>query len=253
MEQWNQGKIVESQYYEPSFRQYQISWHVGFDMPGNLIVLAIDGRTAIIGCRWRILAQGASHMAVEIFPTALPEVRVIVPQVFGDARGFFLETYHAAQYRALGIDEVFVQDNHSHSTRNVLRGLHYQLRHPQTKLVIVTRGTIFDVAVDIRRGSPTFGRWVGETLSGENHRQILVPRGFAHGFCVLTPEADVLYKCTDFYDPADDRGILWSDPDIGIVWPVDSPSLSGKDQRHPRLRETTEDALPVYKPGAAHR
>jgi dTDP-4-dehydrorhamnose 3,5-epimerase len=173
-------------------------------------------------------------------------VVLIDPPVFADERGFFMETFHGRKYAEQGIDRTFVQDNHSHSCRSTLRGLHYQLDHPQGKLVYAVTGEIFDVAVDIRRGSPTFGRWVGTTLSAQNKRQIYVPEGFAHGFCVLSEEADVIYKCTDLYAPEDEYGILWLDTQIGIEWPVDSPLLSPKDSRNPTLEELPEKHLPVY-------
>lgn len=167
---------------------------------------------------------------MKFLPTALPEVIVVEPDVFKDERGFFLETWHQERYREGGLPETFVQDNHSFSVRNVLRGLHAQLRHPQGKLVGVVVGEIFDVAVDIRPGSPTFGKWVGEILSGENFRQLWIPPGFAHGFCVLSETAHVLYKCTELYRREDEVGVLWSDPDIGIEWPVREPLLSEKDR-----------------------
>jgi dTDP-4-dehydrorhamnose 3,5-epimerase len=174
---------------------------------------------------------------VQFEPTELPEVVVIEPTVHRDARGFFVETYHAQKYRSGGIDATFVQDNHSRSTEGTLRGLHLQLRRPQGKLVRVIAGEIFDVAVDVRRGSPTFGRWVGVTLSAENFRQCYIPPGFAHGFCVLTQAAEVEYKCTEPYDPADERGVVWNDPDVAIKWPVEHPLLSPRDARLPRLAE----------------
>lgn len=177
-------------------------------------------------------------------PLEIPDVVLVEPDVFGDARGFFMETFHAAKYTAAGLPGAFVQDNFSFSRRGILRGLHFQLRQPQGKLVYAARGAIFDVAVDLRRGSPTFGRWVGRTLSGENHFQMYIPEGFAHGFCVLSDEAEVMYKCTALYDPSDDRGILWNDPDVAVAWPVAQPSLSGKDQRLPRLRDMRPEQLP---------
>jgi dTDP-4-dehydrorhamnose 3,5-epimerase len=184
-------------------------------------------------------------MPEKLLKTALPGVYIIEPDIFRDDRGFFLETYHQRRYAEGGIDCPFVQDNHSHSRLGVLRGLHYQLNHGQAKLIYVSCGEIFDVAVDIRRGSPTFGKWVGARLSGENGRQIYVPRGFAHGFYTLSETADIIYKCTDFYAPGDEYGILWSDPDIGIEWPDKNPLLSEKDSRNPRLSEIPEDLLPV--------
>ncbi|MBN2212002.1 MAG: dTDP-4-dehydrorhamnose 3,5-epimerase, partial [Sedimentisphaerales bacterium] len=170
------------------------------------------------------------------------------PPVFGDARGFLQQTWHQRQYAELGLSVTFVQDNHSRSGRGILRGLHYQLKHPQGKLVSVIRGEIFDVAVDIRRGSPTFGRWVGEILNDENHRQLYIPPGFAHGFCVLSDVADVYYKCTDFYaGPEDDYGIIYNDPTINIDWPVNKPILSEKDLQRPTLATAAPNSLPTYQ------
>jgi len=184
---------------------------------------------------------------MEITETSLPGVVIVEPHVFEDRRGFFMETYHQKRYSEDGIDAIFVQDNLSHSVGGILRGLHYQLKHPQAKLVQVISGAIFDVAVDIRRGSPTFGQWTGAHLSVENHRQIFIPEGFAHGFCVLSETADVIYKCTDFYAPADEGGILWSDPDISIHWPIADLILSEKDNNYPRLKDVPEERLPIYK------
>jgi dTDP-4-dehydrorhamnose 3,5-epimerase len=184
---------------------------------------------------------------MRVIATDLPEVLIIEPEVFGDARGFFLESYHARRYAEAGVPDHFMQDNHSRSRRGVLRGLHYQLTHPQGKLVWVTSGEIFDVAVDIRRGSPTFGHWVGVTLSEENHRQLYIAPGFAHGFCVLSETVDFLYKCTDFYHPEDEGGVLWCDPDIGIQWPLTTPVLSEKDQRYTRLADVPLERLPRYE------
>lgn len=186
-------------------------------------------------------------MTVKVLKTSLPDVLIIEPRVFEDKRGFFIETYHQKRYSEGGIDGIFVQDNHSHSVSGILRGLHFQLKHPQAKLVQVVSGAIFDVAVDIRRGSPYFGQWTGVHLSVENHRQIFVPEGFAHGFCVLSETADVLYKCTDFYFPDDEGGILWSDPDINIELPIQAPILSEKDSQYPCLCDVNFDCLPVYK------
>ncbi len=185
-------------------------------------------------------------MAPRFINTSLPGVFLIEPEVFSDARGFFMETHHQQKYAAAGITKPFVQDNRSHSTRNVLRGLHYQLRHPQAKLMYVVTGEIFDVAVDVRRGSPTFGRWDGMYLSAENKRQLFVPEGFAHGFCVLSETADVLYKCTDFYQPGDEQGVAWNDPGIGIAWPITEPLLSSKDSGYPNLRDIPDHLLPQY-------
>lgn len=169
---------------------------------------------------------------MEFERTTIPDVILIRPRVFGDARGYFLESWHEDKFAAAGITAHFVQDNHSHSARHVLRGLHYQSPNPQGKLVRVTRGTVFDVAVDIRRSSPSFGRWVGAVLSDENHHMLWVPTGFAHGYLVLSESADFLYRCTDFYAPAHEHSIAWNDPDIGIRWPLPAdvqPILSGKD------------------------
>ena len=168
-----------------------------------------------------------------------------LPQ-FADDRGYFMETYHQQKYKAHGINVTFVQDNHSRSQSNVIRGLHYQLGHAQDKLVSVLTGAIFDVAVDIRRGSPTFGRWYGIKLSAANRRQLFIPKGFAHGFCVLSPAADMSYKCSDFYAPDQEHGILWSDPGINIQWPVETPLLSPKDSAYPTLKQIPAHQLPVY-------
>lgn len=166
-------------------------------------------------------------------PLAIPEVVLLEPRVFGDARGFFFESFNQAQFEAaVGRAVNFVQDNHSRSAQNVLRGLHYQVRQPQAKLIRVTAGAVFDVAVDIRRSSPTFGKWVGEILSAENKRQMWVPQGFAHGFFVLSDAAECLYKTTDYWAPAHERSIAWNDPAIGVEWPTGGKSLilSPKDQ-----------------------
>ncbi len=181
---------------------------------------------------------------------ALPGVLLIAPVVHGDERGFFLETYHAGKYRAAGLDATFVQDNHSRSAAGILRGLHAQLARPQGKLVRCVEGEIFDVAVDIRRGSPTFGRWAGERLSAAGHRQLWIPPGHAHGFCVTIGPAQVEYKCTELYDPADEIAIAWNDPAIGIEWPLAGPQLSARDAAAPRLAEVL-DRLPVWPAAAA--
>lgn len=178
--------------------------------------------------------------------TTIPGVLIIEPDVFGDKRGFFMETWKAARYEEIGIKELFVQDNLSFSTRGVLRGLHYQHPHEQGKLVSVVQGEVFDVAVDIRVGSPSFGQWVGVTLSGDNHRQFWVPPGFAHGFCVLSETAYFTYKCTDVYTPSAEGGIAWNDPDIGIEWPLTDVTLSDKDQLYPRLRDADKAQLPQF-------
>lgn len=182
---------------------------------------------------------------MRFIPTEIPEVLIVEPEVHTDGRGLFLETYHAGKYRAGGIDHLFVQDNHSRSVERTVRGLHLQIRRPQAKLIRVIEGEILDIAVDVRRGSPTFGRFVGVRLSAENFRLCYVPRGFAHGFCVMTPVAQVEYKCSDVYDPEGEIGIAWNDPDLAIPWPVDSPVLSERDRRHPRLAEVA-DRLPAY-------
>ena len=169
---------------------------------------------------------------MKVVPTAIPEVLVFEPTVFGDDRGFFFESFNARRFAELtGLDVSFVQDNHSKSAKHVLRGLHYQIRQPQGKLVRVTAGAIFDVVVDMRRSSPFFGRWVGEVLSAENRRQIWVPAGFAHGFVVISESAECLYKTTDYWAPEHERSLLWSDPALDIAWPLDgaTPMLSGKD------------------------
>src|SRR5687767_8419577 len=174
---------------------------------------------------------------MNVVESEISGVRVIEPKVYGDHRGFFLETYHKKRYREAGIAGEFVQDNHSRSKKGILRGLHYQLRHPQGKLVWCIFGAIFDVAVDLRPGSTTFGKWVGVHLSSENKKQVWVPPGFAHGFCVLSEHAEVIYKCTDFYDAADEGGIVWNDPTIAIEWPITDPILSEKDAKLPLLEQ----------------
>jgi len=170
---------------------------------------------------------------MEIITTAIPDVFILQPKVFGDTRGFFLESYNEKTFKALtGLTPSFVQDNHSRSGKNVLRGLHYQIQQPQGKLVRVVSGAVFDVAVDVRKSSATFGKWVGVELTGENHRQFWVPPGFAHGFLVLSETADFLYKTTDYYAPEFERSIRWDDPEIGIEWPLDGEALlSVKDQQ----------------------
>lgn len=175
---------------------------------------------------------------MRVTPTAIPDVLIIEPKVFGDTRGFFYESYNQKAFQqATGLDVAFMQDNHSRSGRNVLRGLHYQIQQPQGKLVRVVQGAVFDVAVDLRKSSPTFSRWVGVELSEQNTRQMWVPPGFAHGFLVLSETADFLYKTTDYYSPQHERSILWNDPDIGIEWPeVGNPSLSEKDQNAKRFK-----------------
>ncbi len=174
---------------------------------------------------------------MNIIETVLPGVLIIEPKVFGDARGFFIETFQVERYRDAGITLPFVQDNHSRSPRGVLRGLHFQRTRPQGKLVRVSRGAVYDVAVDIDPASPTCGRYVGVELSDDNHRQLWIPPGFAHGFCVLSDVADFEYKCTDLYFPEDEGGLIWNDAEVGILWPIDAPRLSDKDTRNPSLRE----------------
>jgi dTDP-4-dehydrorhamnose 3,5-epimerase len=181
---------------------------------------------------------------VRFVPTAIPDVILVEPDVFKDERGFFLETYHERKYAEGGIAGPFVQDNHSRSVQGTLRGLHAQVRRPQGKLVRAVEGEMFDVAVDVRRRSPTFGRWVGVRLSGDNFRQLYVPPGFAHGFCVVSAVVHVEYKCTAFYDPADEVSIAWDDADIGIQWPLRDPIVSPKDREAPRLRDLV-DRLPA--------
>ncbi len=179
-------------------------------------------------------------MPYTVTPTAIPDVLVLEPRVFGDARGFFFESYNARDFaQATGLQVEFVQDNHSQSARGVLRGLHYQIAHAQGKLVRVVHGEVFDVAVDLRRSSPTFGQWVGERLSADKHKQLWVPPGFAHGFVVLSESAGFLYKTTDYWYPEHERSLRWDDPDLGIDWPLGGlqPLLAAKDAAAPLLRE----------------
>ncbi len=181
---------------------------------------------------------------MRVIETTLPGVLTVEPQVFEDYRGWFIETFHAQRYEELGIASTFLQDNWSHSVKNTLRGLHFQEPRSQGKLIQVVVGSVFDVVVDVRRNSPSFGKWLSIELSDQNHQQLWVPRGFAHGFCVLSEVADVHYKCTDVYVPDADRGIIWNDPDLNIPWPVKEPILSKKDRTHPRLRDA--QLLPIY-------
>lgn len=183
---------------------------------------------------------------MKVMPTELPEVLLIEPRVFGDARGFFLEAFQTERYAAAGIAAPFVQDNLSRSVRGTLRGLHFQEPHAQGKLVQVLRGGVWDVAVDVRRGSPHFGAWVGVELNDENRRQLWIPPGFAHGFCVLTDVADFFYKCTDIYKPELERAVRWDDEALKIRWPVSSPLVSAKDQAAPTL--AAAPVLPTYGP-----
>ena len=180
---------------------------------------------------------------MKVIEASLPGVLIIEPTVYRDSRGFFLESYSRTRYSERGIQVEFVQDNHSRSVRNVLRGLHYQAPPGQAKLVRVIGGRVWDVAVDIRWGSPTYGRWVGVELSAENHRQLHIPVGFAHGFYVLSDVADFLYKVSSYYCPELERGIAWDDPDLAIDWPGDAPLLSPRDQGHPRLRDAPRDYI----------
>ena len=176
--------------------------------------------------------------------TSIEGVFIIEPTVFGDERGYFMETYHANEFKEAGLDMAFVQDNHSKSRKGVLRGLHFQYTEPQGKLVRVIKGEVFDVAVDLRRDSPTYGKWEGVILSEENKKQFYVPEGFAHGFLVLSDEAEFTYKCTNFYNADDEGGILWNDPDIGIEWPVEDIEeviLSDKDKRLKTFKDTITD------------
>jgi dTDP-4-dehydrorhamnose 3,5-epimerase len=184
---------------------------------------------------------------VKVTPTALPDVLLIEPKVFGDGRGYFFESYSARRYAEAGIAATFVQDNVSRSGRGVLRGLHYQHPHGQGKLVGVLEGEVFDVAVDVRRGSPTFGRWVGECLSSENKRQLYLPPGFAHGFLVTSDEALFAYKCTEYYHPETERSIRWDDARIGIDWPIDGPVVSAKDHVAVTLDTMPAELLPAFE------
>jgi dTDP-4-dehydrorhamnose 3,5-epimerase len=178
-------------------------------------------------------------MPYTVTPTAIADVLVLEPKVFSDDRGYFYESYNARDFKkATGLNVEFVQDNHSMSEKGVLRGLHYQIQHPQGKLLRVLRGSVFDVAVDLRRSSPTFGSWVGELLSESNRRQLWIPPGFAHGFLALSDKAEVLYKITDYWHPEHERTLLWKDPDLGIGWPIDGePRLAAKDAEGKRFRE----------------
>jgi dTDP-4-dehydrorhamnose 3,5-epimerase len=178
--------------------------------------------------------------------TSLPEIWEFRPEVFRDERGAFLETYHAREFAKMGVFDAFVQDNQSVSVKNTLRGLHYQLRHPQAKLCRVIEGEALDIVVDIRVGSPNFARSASVLLSADLHNQVFIPSGFAHGFLALTDSVQFLYKCSNFYDRADERGIIWNDPSLGIEWGVSDPLISEKDASLPRLSEVPKDLLPVY-------
>lgn len=181
---------------------------------------------------------------MNIIETNIPEVKLIEPRVFHDDRGFFLETHQENRYRELGIEKTFLQDNVSRSTQGVLRGMHYQLQKPQAKLVFVTKGSVLDVAVDIRKGSPTFGQHVAVALNDQNHHQLYIPEGFAHGFCVLSETADFVYKCSDFYDPPSEQGIRFNDPDLNIAWPDLPKVMIDKDLAYPCLKDQVQ--LPEY-------
>jgi len=183
---------------------------------------------------------------MKVIKTKLEGAIIIEPKVFGDHRGFFMETYQKERYQEAGIPLEFVQDNHSRSTRGVLRGLHFQKTKPQGKLVRVVSGEVFDVAVDIRKDSPTYGQWEGVLLSEDNKRQFYVPPGFAHGFVVLSETADFEYKCTDYYDPADEGSLLWNDPDLAIEWPIEDVQLSEKDQHAPTFKDFDKTKLDNY-------
>ena len=187
---------------------------------------------------------------MNVIETVLPGVLIIEPKVFGDARGFFLETFQKHRYEAAGIPGAgleFVQDNHSRSSKGVLRGLHFQLENPQGKLVSAGTGAVFDVAADVNPDSATFRQWVGVELSEENHRQLWIPPGYAHGFCVLSDTADFVYKCTDYYHPEDEGGVLWNDAEVGIDWPFESPLLSEKDKMYACLSSIPQGLLPSYQ------
>ena len=183
---------------------------------------------------------------MKIITTSIKGILIIEPVTFRDKRGFFMETYNRNRYNASGINATFVQDNLSCSLKNTVRGLHFQIKHPQAKLIQVITGEIFDVAVDLRPGSATFGKWIGILLSDENRLQVFVPEGFAHGFCVLSEFALFYYKCSDFYAPDDEGGIIWSDPDIGIEWPVENPIISEKDKQYQKLSGLTAEQLPSF-------
>lgn len=185
---------------------------------------------------------------MKIISTELPEVLILEPKVFMDNRGYFFESFQSSHYAQNGIKETFVQDNFSHSTKNVLRGLHYQLEEPQGKLVWVTRGSVFDVAVDVRYGSPRFGQWVGIILNDQNHWQLYIPPGFAHGFCVLSNTVDFVYKVTNYYNPQSEYGINWQDDYLNIEWPISNPILSEKDAMHPVIAALDPEKLPLYRP-----
>ena len=181
---------------------------------------------------------------MNIQATRIPGVLLINLKVFKDSRGSFLESYQQNRYKELGLDVEFTQDNHSYSVKNVLRGLHYQVKRPQGHLIYVVRGTIFDVGVDLRPRSPTFGQWLSFQLSDDQPQQLFLPAGIAHGFCALSDKVDILYKCTDYFDPDDEGGLLWCDPDLKINWPVRKPIISESDSRFPIFKQISEDRLP---------
>ena len=184
---------------------------------------------------------------MKILSTSFPDVFIIEPAVVKDQRGFFMEIHQQRRYSEAGIEAIFVQDNLSRSVQGTLRGLHYQVKHAQTKLIQVIEGSIFDVTLDIRRGSPYFGQWTSVHLSDENRRQLFLPEGFAHGYCVLSEFAQVVYKCTDYYSAEDEGGVLWSDPTLAITWPISEPLLSDKDSQQPCLADIPPERLPVYE------
>ena len=183
---------------------------------------------------------------MDIITTSLEGLLIVEPKIFEDRRGFFMETYNRRKYEAAGITDTFVQDNLSYSLKSTIRGLHFQIRHSQAKLVQAISGEIFDVAVDLRPGSATFGKWTGARLSDKNGRQMYIPKGFAHGFCVLSEFAMFSYKCSDFYAPDDEGGIIWSDQDIGVKWPVENPIISEKDKQYPKLTGLSTEQLPSH-------
>lgn len=181
---------------------------------------------------------------MKVIETILPGVLRVIPDLYKDPRGFFMETYHAAKFKALGLPEIFLQDNHSRSGKGILRGLHFQRTRQQGKLVRAVSGALFDVAVDIRQGSPTFGQWYGQVLTAETPEFLYIPEGFAHGFYSLEENTELVYKCTDLYDPSDEGGIRWDDPDIGISWPGGTPTVSQKDALYPFLKDLSPESLP---------
>jgi dTDP-4-dehydrorhamnose 3,5-epimerase len=183
---------------------------------------------------------------MNVIETTLPGVVIIEPKVFGDTRGFFYESFHNERYKECGLTLPFVQDNISQSSKNVLRGLHYQLEKPQGKLIWVMQGKVLDIAVDIRHGSPTFGQFVSVVLDAEKPQQIYIPPGFAHGFCVLSATAIFYYKCTDYYHPISEKGVIWNDADLKLPWPIDNPLLSSKDSLYPTLNNIPQEDLPHY-------